>query len=145
MKKLLFITLFSLGIIFNGNAQTAALHSNDPAAIVNAFFASIVEKNTSNLQSVVTYDFSVVSWNGDLVDSQLLSQGLQEGVVNLQESNASSIRIRKYGDASVVTGNWKIKGDIEGNRFDNYLVFTGVVVKQGSSLKLASLQLTPLQ
>ncbi len=145
MKKYLFITFLSLGILAKGRGQIAALHSNDPAAVVNAFITSVAEKNTGNLQSLVTHDFTIISWDGQSVDSQLLSQGLQEGVVNLSNSNASALRTRSYGDAAVVTGNWKISGDIEGNRFDNTMVFTGVVVKQGGALKLASFHMTPVQ
>jgi hypothetical protein len=145
MKIAFYTFIFCLGILHCSQAQTAALHSNDPSVTVNAFLTSITEKNTSNLRSLVTTDFAVVSWNGDLVDSYLLSQGLQEGIVNLQESKPTGMRTKNYGDAAVITGNWKVMGEIEGNRVDNFMIFTALVVKQGGVFKLASFHLTPVQ
>jgi len=145
MKKPFLIILCFLGMLLDSKAQVATLHANDPATTVNAFLTSISEKNTKNMQSIVTNDFAIVSWNGELVDSYMLSQALQEGFVNLEESRPAGLRTRNYGEAAVVTGSWKAVGDIEGNRFDNYMIFTALVVKQGGVFKLASFHLTPVQ
>lgn len=145
MKKSFLIILCFLGMLLDSKAQVATLHANDPATTVNAFLTSISEKNTKNMQSIVTNDFAIVSWNGELVDSYMLSQALQEGFVNLEESRPAGLRTRNYGEAAVVTGSWKAVGDIEGNRFDNYMIFTALVVKQGGVFKLASFHLTPVQ
>lgn len=145
MKKSFLVILCFLGMLLDSKAQVATLHSNDPATTVNAFLTSLSEKNTKNMQSIVTNDFAIVSWNGELVDSYMLSQALQEGFVNLEESRPAGLRTRNYGEAAVVTGNWKAMGDIEGNRFDNYMIFTALVVKQGGVFKLASFHLTPVQ
>lgn len=128
--------------LMNTSAQSSSVPT-DAVSTVNAFITSIVEKKPSDLQRLVTHDFSIVSWDGEIVDAQLLSQGLQEGLINLQNSSTFAVRSRSYGDASIVNGTWRIKGDIQGNTFDTNIIFTGVVVKQGGLPKIASFQMTP--
>ena len=143
MRTFFLTMLMVVGCLVNSNAQNTAI-STDAVGIVNAFISSIADKKSSDLQRLVTHDFNIVSWDGQTVDTQLLTQGLQEGVINLQNSATFAVRSRSYGDASIVTGTWRIKGDIQGTQFDNNILFTGVVVKQGGIAKIASFQMTPI-
>jgi ketosteroid isomerase-like protein len=143
MKILLFVCLFSLTQTI-ASSQTNSF-AEDPAASTTTFFQSLLDKKSSELTRVITSDFGVVSFDGEIVDGYTLSQAVSEGYLVIEEASTSGLRTRSYGDAAIITGNWKTKGNVQGTRFDTEVVFTSMCVKQGGSWKVASMQFTPIR
>lgn len=142
MSKILLANLFLL-------LGTSAFPWSDPASdaqtCTNRFFQALSENNSTSFAQLLTFDFGLVSFDGQLVDSKMLSEAITSGFITIENSSTSSIRQRAYGDASVVTGFWTTKGAIQGNSFNTEVVFSALCVKQGGTWKLASIQFTPIR
>lgn len=144
MKKIiLFFLLSCCGSWVS--AQSANALPQDPSACTNSFFQSLLEENGSSLSRLLTPDFGIVSFDGQVIDGYTLAEGVSGGYVIIDVASTSGIQTRTYGDAAVVTGLWKTKGKVQGNGFDTEVVFTSMCVKQGGAWKIASMQFTPIR
>jgi hypothetical protein len=56
----------------------------------------------------------------------------------------SNAQTRQYNsDSAVMTGNWKVKGNIQGQALEADATFSVVSAKQGGSWKVVNVQFTP--
>ena len=118
----------------------------DPAALGNAFFKAMLDENSTMMGKLLAPDFSITSFDGNSVDGDLLLQGLGGGYVIVDTATVSNARTRQYNsDAAVMTGNWKAKGNIQGQAFDNNVAFSVVSTKQNGVWKIVNIQFTPLR
>ncbi|GAB3576266.1 hypothetical protein GCM10027578_41830 [Spirosoma luteolum] len=119
--------------------------TQDPTALGNAFFKAMLDED-GTIGKLLTADFNLTSFDGQSVGGDLLGQGLGGGYVIIETATVSAVQTRQYNsDAAVMTGNWKAKGSVQGQTFDQTIAFTVTSVKQGSSWKVASVQFTPMR
>ncbi|GAB4054780.1 nuclear transport factor 2 family protein [Spirosoma litoris] len=142
--KTLFILCASLLLTTATFAQQDP--SQDPTALGNAFFKAMLDEDSKTLGTLLTTDFSLVSFDGSSVEGDMLVQGVGGGYVVVDAATVSGTRVRQYNnDAAVMTGTWKAKGNVQGNGFDNTVSFALTCVKQGSAWKIANVQFTPMR
>ncbi len=141
MKKSLLAWLFAL-TAFTTFAQQINPPTNATES-TEAFFQALVDENSTTLRSLLTTDFVILSFDGSQVDGGTLAEGMNGGYINIETGVLSRVGTRTYGDAAIVTGTWRARGAVQGNRFENTLAFTSVCVRQGGAWKVASVQMTP--
>jgi ketosteroid isomerase-like protein len=118
--------------------------TQDPTALGNAFFKAMLDEDSKTLGTLVASDFSLVSFDGNTVDGDMLIQGVGGGFVVVETATVSDTRTRQYNsDSAVMTGLWKAKGNVQGNGFDNSVSFSVVCAKQNGSWKIVNVQFTP--
>lgn len=125
-------------------AQQASDPNQDPTALGNAFFKSMLDEDGTTMGKLLAPDCTIISFDGSSVDGGLLLQGISGGVVLVETATVSNTQTRQYNsDAAVMTGSWKAKGSVQGQGFDNTVAFTVVAAKQGGSWKIVNVQFTP--
>jgi ketosteroid isomerase-like protein len=144
MKKILLCALLTFGAM-NTYAQASFSRPQDATECSNAFFKALLDEDSNALNNVLADDFSIVSFDGQQVDRDMLSQGVAQGYIVVDTGITSGIRTRDYGDVGVVTGTWNAKGKIENNGFQNQVTYTVVSVKKGGIWKVSTVQLTPIR
>ncbi len=127
-----------------GFAQQAVDPAQDPTAIGNAFFKAMLDEDGPGLGKLLASDFSLTSFDGQLVDGDLLMQGVGGGFVIIETGVVSNVRTRQYNNnLAVTTGNWKVKGNVQGQPLDSNASFSVVSTKQDSVWKIVNVQFTP--
>lgn len=142
--KYAFVFLMLTALTTGAFAQAAT--DQDPAALTTAFFKAMLEEDAANMGKLLTDDFMVVTNEGQTADKSLLIQGISGGYLVVDTGATSNVsKARMYNnDAAVVTGNWKQKGSLQNQSFDNEVIFTVVCAKTGSSWKIANVQFSTL-
>lgn len=115
----------------------------DASDCSDAFFNALVNEDTKTLTKLLAPDFAMVSFDGQLIDARVLSEGLEGGQLVVETGTIVGKYARNYNDAGVVTGTWLVRAQVQGNSFNNRLAFTTVCIKQGGLWKVASVQFTP--
>ncbi|WP_373512434.1 nuclear transport factor 2 family protein [Persicitalea sp.] len=141
MKKVLLTCLLAFAALTTFAQQTTP--PNSATECTEAFFQALLDENGAALRSLLTTDFAIVSFDGSLVDSGTLAEGMNGGYINIEAATLAGTSTRNYGDTGIVTGTWRAKGTLQGSRFENTLAFTSVCVRQGGAWKVASVQMTP--
>lgn len=127
-------------------AQQTTDPTQDPTALGNAFFKSLLDEDGTTLGKLLASDFSIVSFDGTVYEGDLLMQGVSGGIFIVETATVSDTRTRQYNsDAAVMTGNWKVKGSLQGQAFETTVTFSAVSVKQNGAWKLVSVQFTPVR
>ena len=144
MKKLMLCGLLAMSSLTT-YAQASFSRPQDATESSNAFFKALLDEDSNALNNILADDFSIVSFDGQQVDRDMLSQGVAQGYIVVDTGMTSGIRTRDYGDVGVVTGTWNVKGKIENNGFQNEVTYTVVSVKKGGSWKVSAVQLTPVR
>ena len=116
---------------------------NSPTECAQAFFDALLAKDDQALRSLLTTDFDMVSFDGNLVDGGTLAEAIDSGYIAIESGDVSRTYARLYGDAGIVTGTWNAKGNLQGYKFENQISFMAVCVRQGGTWKLAGVQLSP--
>ena len=94
------------------------------------------------IAAITTDDFTIMSFDGQVADRDLLGQGLSGGFLNLETATATNLRTRNYGTTTLVLGDSKFKGSLQGTNFNTNVVFTITCVKNGDKWKIAAAQLS---
>ncbi|HEV7381181.1 MAG TPA: nuclear transport factor 2 family protein [Dyadobacter sp.] len=142
MKKL-FILLFIASPAITCLAQSVL--PADAGDCARIFFKALQEKDSQTLQSIITSDFSVTSFDGRALEGNFLIRAIGEGLLSVDSGMLSGTRTRSYGDVGIVQGNWSARGKMQNVSFNNDLAYMLVAVKAGGSWKVAALQFTPLR
>ncbi len=145
MKRIaLFITaLFMTTATF---AQQTTTSSQDPTALGNAFFKSLLDEDSKTLGSLISSDLDVISFDGQSVEGDLLVQGVGGGAVVVESGTVSDAVTRQYNnDSAIMTGIWKAKGNIQGQAFDTNVAFSVMSAKQAGVWKIVNVQFTPMR
>ena len=125
-------------------AQQTTDPTQDPTALGNAFFKSLLDEDSGTLGKLLAPDFSIISFDGTTYEGDLLMQGVGGGFFIVETGTVSGTRTRQYNsDAAVMTGNWKVKGSLQGQALNNSVSFSAVSVKKDGAWKLVSVQFTP--
>lgn len=142
MRKLLLLLLLG-GISIAGQAQSAQpMDANDCARI---FFKALQDKDRATLQSIMSPDFSIISFDGQPLERGFMLQAIEEGLLSVDSGMLSQMRTKNYGDVSIVQGSWSARGQIQNTTFNNDLAYMLVAVRGGGSWKVTALQFTPLR
>ncbi len=144
MKRFLLFAA-SLLVTAGAFAQTpAADPMQDPSALTSALFKALEAEDGAAAAKLITDDFTITSFDGQSADKDLLGQALGGGFLVIDKATATNLQTRTYNaDAAVVTGSSSFKGNLQGQAFDQAVVFTVVCIKQGAGWKAAILQFTP--
>ncbi len=143
--KLIFSLFAALLLTTATFAQTAADPMQDPTAVGNAFFKAMLDED-GTIGKYLTNDFSIISFDGQVVDGDLLAQAVGGGYVIIETGVVSDARTRQYNaDAAVMTGNWKVKGSVQGQTLDNTSAVAVLMVKQNGAWKISNVQFTPMK
>lgn len=118
--------------------------TQDPTALGNAFFKAMLDEDGNAMGKLLADNFTIISFDGQTVDKDLLLQGVNGGYLIVETGTVSGATTRQYNnDAAVMTGNWKAKGSVQGQAFSNDVAFSLVSAKQGNGWKIVNVQLTP--
>lgn len=132
--------------VFAQQAATSTDPTQDPTTLGNAFFKAMLDENATLMGKLLASDFTITSFDGQSVDGDLLVQGVSGGYVTIETGTVSDARTRQYNtDSAVMTGNWKVKGTIQGQPLDSNAAFSVVSTKQGSGWKIVNVQFTPMK
>lgn len=143
--KFIFLIASALLLATASFAQQTADPAQDPTTLGNAFFKAMLDEDATTMGKLLSSDFSIISFNGQSVDGATLAQGISGGYVVVDAATVSETKTRQYNnDAAVMTGQWKAKGNIQGQSFDNNVGFSLTCAKQGSSWKIVNAQFTPI-
>ncbi len=144
--KLVVSFVFTLLMTTATFAQQPADPTQDPAATGNAFFKSLLDEDSKTLGTLIAPDLTVIGFDGQTVDGDLLIQGVGGGFLVIETGTVSDTRTRQYNsDSAVMTGNWKTKGNLQGQAFDNNIAFSLVCAKQSGAWKIVNVQFTPMR
>jgi len=143
--KLIFSLFAALLLTTATFAQTVADPMQDATAVGNAFFKAMLDED-GTISKYLTNDFSIISFDGQVVDGDLLAQAVGGGYVIIETGVVSDARTRQYNaDAAVMTGNWKVKGSVQGQTLDNTSAIAVLMVKQNGAWKISNVQFTPMK
>ncbi|MCF2445728.1 nuclear transport factor 2 family protein [Dyadobacter sp. CY345] len=144
MKKIMLLSFLTLAG-FCSYAQASFSRPQDATECSNAFFKALLDEDTNALNDILADDFSIVSFDGQQVDRDMLAQGVAQGYITVDSGIISGSRTKNYGDVGVISGTWNVKGKIENNNFQNQVTYTVVSIKKGGSWKVSTVQLTPVR
>ncbi len=154
MKKVLvFIAAMLVTVAVQAQTTAPAMATSatadptqDPKAVTMAFFKVLKDADSGMLTKIAADDFAIISSDGQQADRDLLVQAISGGYLTVQETPINISRMSVYnGDAAVVAGSMRFKGDLQGQKFDMAVVFSATCIKQGAGWKIAGMQLTPGQ
>ena len=138
---LLFILLLSISFSY---AQVNSAQPIDGTDCSNLFFKSIQERDARTLDMLMKNDFTVTSFNGQIIQGEQLKQAIAEGYLSVESGMLSGANTRNYGDVAVVTGQWNIRARLENNSFQGDLTYMTICVRSGGKWQVSAVQLTPL-
>jgi hypothetical protein len=125
-------------------AQQSANSTSDPAALGNAFFKAMLDEDGTTLGKLLASDFRLTSFDGQTIEGEQLMQAVSGGYVVIETGVVSNSQTRQYNsNSAVTTGNWKMKGAVQGQPLDANAAFSVVSTKQGNDWKIVNLQFTP--
>lgn len=127
------------------SAQSSFNPPRDGSECANFFFKALLEEDTEVLNNILSDDFSIISFDGQQADKNMLSQGLSQGYITIDTGMLSGMRTRDYGDINVITGIWNVRGKMENNSFQNELSYMVIAAKKGGIWKITAAQLTPVR
>lgn len=143
--KFAFAFIATFLLVATSFAQQTSDSTQDPSALGNAFFKSLLDEDGTTLGKLVASDFTITSFDGNTVDGEMLVQGVSGGFVVIETATVSDARTRQYNsDAAVMTGNWKAKGNVQGQTFDAGVAFSVMCAKQANAWKIVHVQFTPM-
>jgi Domain of unknown function (DUF4440) len=139
---ILAFTMLLSSLAFGQSADPTAT----PTDCTNSFFKAMLDEDAGLMSKVLAADFTITSFDGQLVDADLLGQAVNGGFVIIETGTTSRLRTRTYNDnAAIVTGNWRFKGAIQGNNLDTEITFGAVCVKIAGAWKMVNMQFTPIK
>ncbi|CCH56932.1 hypothetical protein BN8_06322 [Fibrisoma limi BUZ 3] len=142
LASLLVITFFFATTAF---AQQTTDPTQDPTALGNAFFKAMLDEDGNTMGKLLANDFFLTSFDGQGVERDLLLQAISGGYVVIDNGTVSEARTRTYNNSAVMTGFWKVKGNVQGNALDYNAAFSVVCAKQGDAWKIVNVQFTPVR
>jgi ketosteroid isomerase-like protein len=144
MKHLLTL-LICLSTMLSAAAQNNAPKPVDGTDCSNLFFKALLEEDAASIGSLISTDFTVVSFNGHIVDSPTLQQALTQGYIVIDSGMLTGTSTRLYGDVAVVSGQWNVSARIQNNGYQANVAYTTICVRSGGQWKVTAAQFTPIQ
>lgn len=142
LKKIIFAACLII-VSMSANAQFS--QPTNATDCTNVFFKALLDEDSKTLDNLLASDFSVTSFDGQLIDRNTLIGGVSEDYLKVDTGMMSGMRTRSYGDVGVVNGIWSARGQLQGNSFNNELAYMVVCVRAGGSWKVSAVQFTPMR
>jgi ketosteroid isomerase-like protein len=139
--------LYSVSFFLLISSSAFAQHTTPPASVTECtqlFFKTLFNEDATAMRSLFTSDFTLVSFDGQLVDGVTFANELKNGILVFDTGQVTSSIIRLYGDTGIVTGTWMSAGTLQEKSFKHDVAYTLVCVQQGAGWKIASIQFTLL-
>jgi ketosteroid isomerase-like protein len=103
------------------------------------FIDAAKARDGAALKEMLGADLIMTRPSGDTCSRDQFIDGVTSGVYDIESGANSDLRIRVYGDTSVVTGNLNIKGSANNNDISGDYRYTDVFVKRaGKWVKVAT-------
>lgn len=136
-----------LGLFLITSLVVRAQYIQPPNAedCTSMFFKALLDEDNVALENILASDFSLTSFDGQLIDRNILMDGVVQGYLTVDSGMLSSMRTRNYGDVAVVTGNWSARGRLQNISFNNDLAYMVIVVKSAGNWKISAIQFTPVK
>lgn len=142
MKTSLIISLLLLASLSSPAQESISIA--EASGYGHKFFDAMLHEDAPTIRSLLTNDFLIVNFDGQLLGGYMLFDGLSKGKLIIESSQVTETDVRVYGRTGIVTGRWKVKGVIDGTPHDTQVIFNLVIVRQTEDWKIASVQFTPI-
>jgi len=127
------------------NMDTTSNQSG-PKEIEQEFFSALLRSNHAHLDRILTDDFILIDvMRGAEIDKASLLGVIQSGALRFETIEPSEVRLRFYGNATIITGRTHMYGRFGDVPFTAHSRYTHVYVQQESEWRLASAQGTPIE
>jgi Domain of unknown function (DUF4440) len=121
------------------DSQTEVLAAED------RFFQALLQADAVNLTTVLTSDFLLIDvLTGSEIPGSVLVDLVGSRQLRFESVNRIDARVRLYNGAAVVTGQTRMQGRYEEQRFEAHSRYTHVYVQGSDGWRLASAQGTPI-
>ena len=117
----------------------------DVSAAEDRFFGALLRGDGEGLRALLTPDFVLVDvMTGSEIPGSMLAELVGGGQLVFESIERIDSRVRGYGSAGVVTGQTRMQGRFQDQRFSAHSRYTHVYVRGDSGWRLASAQGTPI-
>src|SRR5262249_40293771 len=106
---------------------------------------AILQGDAAALQRTTADDYTFITLRGELRTRSEIVKGFQSGSFKYESRQILDLKVRVYGDTSVVTGRSTQKGKENGKDYSGDYRFTRVYVKQNGRWLTVALQTTLVQ
>ena len=103
-----------------------------------------LKRDRSFPQQIEADDFTVVWFDGRLVNKQEDLQTYESGDATFTEFKIDDLKMRFYGDTAIVVGQGSIKARTKTQDLSGSYIWTDTFVKQNSVWKAVASQVTPV-
>jgi ketosteroid isomerase-like protein len=118
---------------------------DDVSAAEDGFFGALLRGDGEALRALVTPDFLLIDvMTGSEIPGVSLADLVGGGQLVFESIERIDSRVRPYGSAGVVTGQTRMRGRFQDQRFSAHSRYTHVYVRIDSGWRLASAQGTPI-
>lgn len=118
---------------------------SDPMAADRGFFNALLAGSATALAEILTDDFILVDvMSGSEIPKPALLDAVGSEQLKFEAIDPAEQRVRRYGDAAVVTGRTQMRGRFGDAPFGARSRYTHVYVQQAGKWKLASAQGTQI-
>jgi len=110
-----------------------------------AFADALVRNDVKAIETFVAPDWVIVDPHGGIVEREYFLQEIESGALVHESMEVNDFRIRRYGDAAVVTALTSTNGKFRGEEFGTRERSTDVFVKRDGRWQCVITHLTRLQ
>ena len=116
-----------------------------PLAAERRFFAALVQGNVDDLEDVLADDFLLIDvMSGSEVPRAAMLDVLRSGQLRFQSIEPAEARVRRYGEAAVITGRTEMRMSFGGQAIETRSRYTHVFVEQQGRWRLVAAQGTQI-
>jgi len=112
--------------------------------LIEDWTAAELRGDTALLGSILADDFIGIGPRGFVLTKEEWLERHEAGKLRYEDFGLDEIRVRRYGEAAVVTGRQSAEGKYEDYELRDQFRTTMVLVKQQGRWLLASLHLSPI-
>lgn len=125
------LALIALDACAAGAAADPAADARAVAALDSAYQRAVKANNAAVMDKILDDDFTLVTGTGAVYSKSDLVRAARKkfAVYEMQDEAPGTQKVRVSGDTAVVTARLRVKGERQGNAFDNTLWFSDTYVR----------------
>jgi len=104
--------------------------------------AAAVKGDVATLEKQTSDDYTFINLYGQMSDKSQMVNNFKAGRTKLTSNEVSDMKVRVYGNTSVITGKADVAGTMAGKDTKGQIMFTRVYVKKGGSWQSVAFQQT---
>ena len=121
------------------------MSKQNPERADQEFFTALIEGDQAALNRILADDFQLIDvMTGSTVSKAALREILGERGLRFDEINRIDYRVRIYGSTAIITGQTRMVGSFNGQRFELDSRYTHVFVEQGNGWRMVAAQGTQI-